>query len=77
VLLEFPPQEVMVSRLAGEPIAVLCEHHSHTATRYEISHTVHTWPLKARATLSGVYYLLKDLVAFSGCVLPKGLKLLG
>jgi hypothetical protein len=77
VLLELPPQQVVVSRLAGEPIAVLCQHHRDATTRYEIPHAVHPWPLQAGTALSGVYYLLQYLVAFTGGVLPKGLKLLG
>src|SRR5215208_1940429 len=54
VLLELPPEEVMIGRLAGEPIAVLCQHHIDTTTRYEVPHPVHVDPLKAGAALSGV-----------------------
>src|SRR5215208_7403238 len=77
MLLELPPQEVVIRWLTGEPIAVLCKHHRDAPGGHEIPHTVHTWPLKAGAALSGVYYLLQDLVAFTGGVLPQGFKLLG
>jgi hypothetical protein len=36
--------------------------------RHEIPHTVHTWPLQAGAALSGVRYLLKYRVPFTGGV---------
>ena len=75
MLLELPVQQVI--RLAGEPTAVLCQHYIDATTRYEVPHAVHTWPLQACAALTGVYYLLEDLVAFSGGVLPQGFKLLG
>src|SRR5215208_1569400 len=67
----------MVGRLAGYAVPVLCKHHGNAASGHQVTHTVHTWPLQACAALSGVYYLLEDLVAFSGGVLPQGLKLLG
>jgi hypothetical protein len=61
----------VVSRLAGEPIAVLCKHYIDT-TRYEVANTVHTRPLKAGAALAGVCDLLKDLVPFLGGVGSQG-----
>src|SRR5215211_3468594 len=57
MLLKLLAQEVVISRLAGEPITVLCQHHIHPASSYEVPHAVHAWPLKACAALSGVYYL--------------------
>ena len=60
----------MIRGLAGESVPILRQHHIDTTTRYEVTHTVHTRPLKARAALSGVYYLLEDLVPFTGGVLP-------
>jgi hypothetical protein len=69
VLLELALEQVMVSRLTGESIAVLCQHNIDTTIRYEVSNAVHTWPFKAGPALSGVYYLLEDLVAFTGSVL--------
>jgi hypothetical protein len=58
VLFELTPEEAMVGGLAGDAVPVLCQHHIDTTTRYEVPHTVHAWPLKACAALSGVYYLL-------------------
>jgi hypothetical protein len=58
MLLELASQQVGVGGLAAETVPILSEHHSHTATRYEVSHAVHARPLQAGAALSGVYYLL-------------------
>ena len=77
MLLELAPQELGVGGFAAETGPVLCQHHEDAASSYEVPHAVHTWPLKACATLSGVRYLLEDLVAFAACVGSEGLKLLG
>ena len=53
-----------VGGLASEAIPILCQHHGDAASSHEIPHTVHAWPLKACAALSGVRYFLKDLIAF-------------
>ena len=54
VFLELAAEEVVIGRLAGEPIAVLCEHHIDTASGHEVPHAVHARPLQACAALSGV-----------------------
>ena len=72
MLLELAPEKVMVGGLAGEPITVLGQHHIDTTTRYEVPHAVHARPLQGRAALSGVLYLLEDLVVLTGCVLSEG-----
>ena len=77
VLLELPAEEVVVGGLAGEAVAVLCQHHMDTSGGHKIPHAVHAWPLKAGAALSGVCYLLKDLIPFSGSVVSQGFDLLG
>ena len=77
MLLELALEQVVIRWLTGEPIAVLREHDIDTASGHEIPHTVHTWSLKAGAALTGVYYLLEDLVAFTGGVLSQGFELLG
>ena len=68
VLLELAPEEVMIGGLAGEAVPVLGQHHRDTAGGHEVPHAVHAGPLKACAALSGVYYLLEDLVPFAGGV---------
>ena len=65
------------TRLAGEAVAVLGQHHGDATGSHEVPHAVHTWPLQACAALTGVSYLLEDLVAFSGGVSPQGFDLLG
>ena len=77
VFLELPAEEVVVGRLTGEAVPVLCQHHGDVARSHQVPHTVHAGPLKACSTLSRVYYLLEDLVAFSGGVLLQGFYLLG
>jgi hypothetical protein len=54
MLFELAAQQLVVGGLAGEPVAVLCQHHIDTTTRHEIPHTVHAGPLKAGAALSGI-----------------------
>jgi hypothetical protein len=61
----------VIRRLAREAVPVLCEYHRDRACGYEIAHPVHAWPLQARPALSGVHYLLDDLVALAGGVLPQ------
>jgi hypothetical protein len=70
VLLELPPQEIGIGGFAAEAVAVLSKHQGDATSRHKVAHAVHTWPLKACAALSGVYYLLQDLVPFTGGVLP-------
>jgi hypothetical protein len=76
MLLELPPQEVVVSRLTSEPIAVLCQHHGNIPGGQEVPHTVHAWPLKACAALSRVGDLLENLVTLSGSVVSQSFDLL-
>jgi hypothetical protein len=77
VLLELTTQKIMVGRLSGNPIAILCQHNIDTASGHEVSHVVHAWPLKAGVALSGIYYLLQDLVPLSGSAFSEGFDLLG
>jgi hypothetical protein len=77
VLLELLLEKVVIGWLAGEAVPVLGEHHIDAASSHEIPYTVHAWPLQAGAALSRVYYLLQDLVSFSGSVLSQGFELLG
>src|SRR5687767_3521669 len=77
MLLELASQEVGVGGFTAETVPILCEHHIDAASAHQVSHTVHARPLQACAALSGVRYLLEDLVPFSSGVLPEGLKLLG
>src|SRR5215203_6777348 len=77
VLLELPPQEVVISWLAGEAVPILRQHHRYSATSHEVPHAVHAWPLKACAALPGVLHPLEDLVTFSGGGLAEGFYLLG
>jgi len=76
VLLELPPQQVMVSRLAGEAVPILGQHHIDTTTRHQVPHTVHARPLQAGSALSRVLHLLEDLVTLSSCVGSQGFELL-
>src|SRR5215217_864145 len=66
----------MTATLGGKRL-ILCQHHGDAASSHEIPHTVHTWPLKACAALSGVYYLLYDLVPLTGSIRSQGFDLLG
>jgi len=58
VLFELTPEEVMVGGPAGDAVSVLCQDHRNATSGHEVPHAVHTWPLKACAALTGVYYLL-------------------
>jgi hypothetical protein len=71
MLLELPPQEVMVSRLAGEAVPVLGEHHRDAPGGREVTHAVHAGPFEARPALAGVCDLLENLVALSGGVVSE------
>jgi hypothetical protein len=57
-LLELAAQQVMVGRLAGKAIPVVCWHLRNTSNGHEIPPTVHTGYLQACAALSGVFHLL-------------------
>src|SRR5215204_2144344 len=41
VLLELPPEEVVVCALAGEAVALLGEHHAAAAAGHQVPHLVH------------------------------------
>src|SRR5215208_4561976 len=77
MLLELTAEKVMIGRLAGNAIPILRQHHGNAPSGHEVPHTVHTWPLKAGAALSGIYYLLEDLVPLSGGVGSQSFDLLG
>src|SRR5215204_1762859 len=74
MLLELAPQEVGVGRFPAEAVPVLSEHYGDAAPGHKVSYAVHAWPLQAGPTLSGVRYLVKELVAFSGGVGSQGLE---
>jgi hypothetical protein len=77
MLLELLPEQVVVGGLAGEAVPVLGQHNGYVPRGHEVPHAVHAGPLQAGAALSGVLYLLENLVAFSGGAGPQGLDLLG
>ena len=77
ILLELTPEEVVVCGLARDAVPILGKHHGNAPGGHEIPHTVHSRTLQGRATVSGVYYLCEDLVAFSGSVGSQGFELLG
>jgi hypothetical protein len=77
VLLELTLEEVVVGGLAGEAVPVLGQHHGDAAGGHEVPHPVHAGPLQARSALAGVRYLLGNLVALTGGVVPQSLDLLG
>jgi hypothetical protein len=77
VLRELFAQVEEVRGLAGEAVPVLRQHHGDTAGGHEVPHAVHPGPLQAGAALSGVYYLLEDLVALLSRVCSQGFYLLG
>ena len=77
MLLELAPQEVGVGGFAAETVPILSEHHRDAASAHQVSHAVHTWPLKACAALSRVHYLLEDLVPLLGGISSQGFNLLG
>src|SRR5215204_522088 len=77
VLLKLPPQQVMVGGLAGEPVAVLCQHHGGATSSHEVPHTVHTWPLKAGAALSGILLPPQGPRSLHGQRTPAGLLSVG
>src|SRR5215203_7405693 len=70
-------QVFVVPRLAADPVYVLGQHHRHAACSHEVPDTVHAGAFKSHAALSGVRYLLEDLVSLAGGVLPQSLDLLG
>jgi hypothetical protein len=76
ILLKLASQQVMVSRLTSEAVAVLSEHHGDPAHGHQVPHAVHPRPLKARATLPGVRDLLENLVALSLRIASQGFELL-
>jgi hypothetical protein len=65
MLLELASQEIGVGGFAAETVPILSEHHRDAASAHQVAHAIHTWPLKAGAALSGVYYLLEDLITFA------------
>src|SRR5215213_6747896 len=68
VLLELLAQPVVIGRLTGEAVPILCQHHGNAPGGHEVPHAVHTGALQAGSALSGVLHLLKDLVPFTGGV---------
>jgi hypothetical protein len=46
VLLKLSPKEVVIGRLSGEAVPVLCQHHGHTPGGHKVSHAVHAGPLE-------------------------------
>src|SRR5215207_1953696 len=67
----------MVGRLTSKAVPVLRQDHRNAVRGHQVPHAVHTWPLQACPALSGVGYLLEDLVALPGGVLTQGSYLLG
>src|SRR5215208_5788997 len=53
MLLELPPEKVMVGWLTRETVPVLSEHYRDSTCSHQVPYTVHTWPLQAGAALSG------------------------
>src|SRR5215212_3314919 len=77
MLLELPPEQVVVGGLAGEAVPVLRHDDGDAPTGDEVPHTVHAGPFQARTALSGILNLLEDLEAFSGGKVSQGFYLLG
>jgi hypothetical protein len=77
VLLELASEKVMVGRLAGDPVPVLCEDDRYTSGGHEISHAVHARTLEARPALPRVLHFFEDLVGFAVGVLAQSFYLLG
>src|SRR5918993_558233 len=77
MLLDLASEEVMISRLAGEAVPVLSEHNRDAPSAHQVSHAVHARPLQACAALSGILYLLEDLVPFASSVRSQSFDLLG
>jgi hypothetical protein len=71
VLLELPPQEIVVGGLSSEAVPVLGEHHRNAAVVHQVPHPIHPRTLEARPALARVLNLLEDLVALACCVLPQ------
>ena len=65
VLLKLAPQQVMVSRLAGEPVPILGQYYGHAASRYQIPNVVHPRPFEARPALPRIGDLLQHVVALA------------
>jgi hypothetical protein len=53
----------MIGGLAGEAVAVLCEHHRNPTSGYEVPHPIHARALQGRPTLTAPH--LRD--ATWGC----------
>jgi hypothetical protein len=77
VLLELPPEQVMVGGFAGETVAVLRQHHRDAAGGHQVPNSVYAGPLQPGAALTSVLHLLDDLVPFAGGVVSQGFYLLG
>src|SRR5829696_4860742 len=76
VLVELPPEQVVIGWLPSEAVPVLGKHHRDTACGHQVPYAVHARPLQARTSLARVLNRLEDLVPLACSVLPKGLELL-